>query len=336
MALVYSTNNTPATASGAMWLLRALLVSAGWTVPKDSDGSNYSNTGAQITGAGTGANGIDNNYAWYVIVMPGCSRSFMFQRSTNSYTWTVRYSPAAGFVGGSPNATTPPTATDSVLCFNAANLFGNTVNEDMRWSACAQNAAPYGFMAFGFQKTTLYPLHALGLDPISDPCAADADPYVVHCCGNLATSAYGSANSAWHASCFNYNYSSPYRQLHGMAYYYNAGVQALVCGGAYTPTLYGATPTLYYGAPNNTYDGLAHYLQANVDQKDDAYPVFVVASQEGVYNSAHMYRKGHLTLCRWVMQPSRSTGSRGSIGGTNDSIVVGHLWLPWDGSAVTV
>lgn len=111
-AVGYTYNLSHTSGAASMFRLKELLKYAGWTVLSSSDGLSYNSSGDQITHAGSGAGGMENNYAWFRITDPGAVREYLFQRQTNHYTWISQYSALDGFVGGSPDATTLPTAAD--------------------------------------------------------------------------------------------------------------------------------------------------------------------------------------------------------------------------------
>lgn len=108
-----STINLSTDGPGAIFRLKKLLKTVGWTVPMSSDGSTYNPSGDQITHSGSGAGGMNNLSAWFRIQDPGGQREYLFQRDTSAERLKWHYSTSAKFVGGSPNATTLPTATDT-------------------------------------------------------------------------------------------------------------------------------------------------------------------------------------------------------------------------------
>lgn len=116
-------NAVPATGALAIFSVKTLLKAAGWTVPRSSDGTTYNSSGDQITSGLSGANGMNNTSAWFVIQEPGGRRQYVFQRGASALIWTIRFSELAKFTGGTPNATTPATATDQAVVWNAATLF---------------------------------------------------------------------------------------------------------------------------------------------------------------------------------------------------------------------
>lgn len=107
-------HSTPATSCVAMHKLRTRLVAAGWTVTKDSDGTTYSSSGAQVTTGASGAGGFGNDRAWFVVQSPGGQQWCVQVVSVASVTYRVKVSPSAGFVT-SPGATTTPSASDELV-----------------------------------------------------------------------------------------------------------------------------------------------------------------------------------------------------------------------------
>lgn len=113
MALVHNVNVLVTTGAGTVFNLLTTLLAAGWTVPSSSDGTTYNSSGNQISSAGSGANGLDNNRAWFRVRDPGGRREYIFQRGLNSGAWRITFSELDQFVTGSPSATVVPSAADS-------------------------------------------------------------------------------------------------------------------------------------------------------------------------------------------------------------------------------
>lgn len=128
---ISSDHSTPATSCVAMHKLRTRLVAASWTVPKDSDATTYSSSGAQCTSGASGAGGFGNDRAWFVVQSPGGQQWCIQVVSAASATYRVKVSPSAGFVT-SPGATVTPSASDELVIHGAgtdasptgATLFG--------------------------------------------------------------------------------------------------------------------------------------------------------------------------------------------------------------------
>lgn len=173
---------TPATGDAAMRRLKTRLVAAGWTVAASGDGrSAYGASSDVITDvitADSGAGSLDASGAWMRLRMGGgATRELLFVRGGASTTWTVRYS-AAGFSGGSPSATTAPTATDQQALISAAQLL--PANGGYRWLVCAEDAAPYHLWAGAVPTGGGAARTLIGLWPMragSYP-SADTEPYV--------------------------------------------------------------------------------------------------------------------------------------------------------------
>lgn len=114
MAKFHDVNRATTTNGGSevTYRLKEVLKAAGWTVPRSSDGTTYNAAGDQITTPNTGAGGMNNNSAWFVIREPGGVREWCFQRGTANGQLRLKYSALDRFTGGSPAATVTPTATD--------------------------------------------------------------------------------------------------------------------------------------------------------------------------------------------------------------------------------
>jgi hypothetical protein len=192
--------------SEAIFKLKTVLKSAGWVVQKSSDGSTYNASADEITHAASGAGGMENNYAWFVIRDPGSSHEWCFQRGTANTTWRVKISSLDRFTGGSPDATTVSSATDEQLIYgsgtDASPTFGALFYTDnlYRFHVIAENTAVgsatpiYGFWAFstklaiGTPQTLIFqePM-ALGTFPElssgtrAAPVVGDPDPVIYGC-----------------------------------------------------------------------------------------------------------------------------------------------------------
>jgi len=124
MAYNFSVNQTPSTGSVAMFTFISALTTAGWSKVRDSDGTTYSPSGAQVTSGAAGGNGLANNNAWVVLQAPvvgSNTRSICIQRGTTNIAWRVKYSANSQFVGGSPSAAQVPSATDEAIMMGAGS-----------------------------------------------------------------------------------------------------------------------------------------------------------------------------------------------------------------------
>lgn len=108
---VNSANNS--TGVVVMFRLLTLLLANGWTVLSSGTGSAgagsgvYDAAGNAITSSAL----LGNTKAWFVMKCPN-GRQFCVQNVSAGSNFRVKYSVAAGFVGGAPSASQVPSATD--------------------------------------------------------------------------------------------------------------------------------------------------------------------------------------------------------------------------------
>ena len=178
----------------AVFTLKEHLKLAGWTVPISSDGLTYNPSGDQITTYGGGANGLDNDNAWFVIRAPDNLHEWMFKRGVflqdpipagNSQYRFIAVSKTAGFVAGATPATDTPTAPDigwvATDTFYNFNIGGSA--RDMRWNICAETTAPYRFWAGPMDGSNgnYGTAQIIAMDTINASTIAgqiDPDPYI--------------------------------------------------------------------------------------------------------------------------------------------------------------
>lgn len=130
-------NQACATFALALAVLRTALLAAGWTQEGSGDGSTFSNAGAgPVTGGGSGVAGLDGTGRWMRFRDPSGIREIILFRGGSATTWSLVYSFAARFTGGSPAAAQRPTATDEVAIFTnqilslSATSYAHAVVED--------------------------------------------------------------------------------------------------------------------------------------------------------------------------------------------------------------
>jgi len=200
MAYQYSQNILIGSGTEAMFRIKEFLKSIGWIHQASGDGGSLVSTTAgnandKITGyATTGAGNWGLGSGWIRLRMPTGNREILMTRSTDT-AWLISYSYNAGFTGGSPSATVPPTASDQQGINNtlpntmsAVTIF--SVPERQRLNIIADNAAPYGVLAFGFHgsySTNASPVFSLVIDPVTNTAAEDVDPYVFYNSVDLGT-----------------------------------------------------------------------------------------------------------------------------------------------------
>jgi hypothetical protein len=201
----YSSVNTITNGSEAIFELKAVLKLAGWVVQRSSDGLTYNASGDQISHASTGAGGMENNFAWFVIRDPGDSHEWCFQRGTTNLVWRVKISPLDRFTGGSPDATTVSSATDEQVIHGGGTdgspTFAQLIHTDStyKFHIIAQSTAVgtvvpvYGFWAFTTNNGTGDIYSMICQDPLdpdtvvelqgtrANPTEGDPDPVVYYC-----------------------------------------------------------------------------------------------------------------------------------------------------------
>lgn len=325
MAFVFS-KTTPATGAAAMFDFKEQLKVAGWTVTRSSDGTTYNAAGDQITLATSGAGGMANNSAWFVIQSPvgAGGQQFAIQRGTTNLVWKIKRSRTAGFTGGSPSATQMPSATDEFTILgggtDASPTFTGMFSVDggiYRWNVGADNASPYGFWAASFPNgggATPVTVTSMICDPLTSNEVTDADPnWLVFSTTLTAALTFQQLGSESGSSITYRNTSqiisaapgSSYAEFTGLNYCYYAGQSLIV---------------IPFAEATNPITG-----------NDEAFPI-IVARRAAVATPGY---KGITTLLRWI-GTARSTGDTLTISTTRDRIIINHVSLPWDGSVPTV
>ena len=315
MTMQWSVNNTPATCAVAVYTLKTLLKAAGWTVPKSSDGTNYNASGDEITSGGSGLHGMDNNKAWFVIQMPGCSRSFCLQRQTTtgantSNKWRIKYSKSAGFVGGTPSNVQVPSAADEEVLLGTgtdgspgfSDFFQQSTDGTIRFNALANDAAPYDFLTWDWTVTTGVVGHAFGIEAALDTDASDTDPYFIHLMAST---------SSWNKPVFENTNTG---QLNGWLTTFCSALTSTSFAGSCTPAY------VNWGAINvNIFSG-----------KDELLPLII-------YRNAVSY-KGIMSITKGIGTAARVAGDLFTVVSTGDYVCVSPaIALPWpSGTTPTV
>lgn len=170
----------------SIFILKRLLKQAGWTVLSSSDGITYNSIGDQITHSGTGANGMNNNYAWFRIEDPASLREYVIQRYTNHYQWKWHYSASDGFTGGAPDFDTIPTANDMKGIAENDTAFRNIFPPSGPWRIhfAAENAAHNGVYSWWYSSTGPSSYTGTGLCDAIDLNTSDSgdnDPCAHYC-----------------------------------------------------------------------------------------------------------------------------------------------------------
>lgn len=302
----FTTNQTPTTTGNGMWTFITTLVTAGWLVKADSDGTTYNSSGGQVTGGGTGAHGLGNNLAWIRIQAPDAAHEFTFQNlvTAGDGNWRVKYSASAHFTGGSPGAGQTPTSTDQIILNGTASesspvstskMFNGTTGSN-RWNMAADSSSPYGAWLVTFPNGGGNPNGGFLFDAMKSGSyqSGDTDPYIA-CSRNSTSTMFGGASSDM---------------------YIAMGIN----GTNYTP----ATTTYLFppGTPavtswsSNPYTG-----------KYDLFPVF--------YYQASVTYKGTSNYLNWFTG-SKTTPTPLDASTLNDTMLFGSMVFPWNGTTITI
>jgi hypothetical protein len=194
-----SVNMILTTGASAMFKFKSLLLANGGVIRASSDGTANFGTADYISQAGSGANGLNNNYAYFVITLGAVD--FAFQRGTDGRNWRGKISipgfqvSTAGYVAGT--LTAMPIVTDQQhLCGTDGPTFQSGLwaadGTAFRVSMGIDNASPHHFWVIN-QTTRLV------FDSLSGASGSDLWPYVVAFDGygtvwatsNLGTTTYG-------------------------------------------------------------------------------------------------------------------------------------------------
>lgn len=350
MANIFVTNQFPSSSAGVLAMLADMLMTAGWTYQGSGDGlSGYSAAGNVFTGTGTGALGWNNANAWARLQDPLGVKEYVFQNVTqNGVGVRIKFSKTAKFTGGSPSATTAPTATDQI------HVAGNSGSASSRWVSyglnsngaarnavvfhgMAQDTAPYGFWVIGVDYGTNIPKTAFIVDPVRG-VGADPDPYVYLFSGpgvnatTYALTQYTSANF-WNPDVEGSTFMSSTTGVTASANEMPLGVMSSLA------VLYPLAASGYHNGAVGTSWKLQQGMTGNMnpfDGKYDSYPVVYtrpIGPQMGSATAASVSIpypgvKGWSTFCHWTLTPRvpMSTANNKSL------ICVGPIWLPWNGS----
>ncbi len=191
MAKVSSVNVDCATNGGAaaVWNLVNLLISNGWTKFADSDGTTYSSSGTQVTGPGSGANGLNNASAWVALRDPsGASgRKYLFQRGSADSNWWIRYvrSATLNTAGNSTTLPTNPSVANDLQSIHGTSSSGTLLFDaggNYYAHAVYETTAAFGVYQFWMAASVKVTgnaaggMLAMGLDTATVSGGLDQDP----------------------------------------------------------------------------------------------------------------------------------------------------------------
>ncbi len=320
MAYTFSTANTPGTGAIAMYLLKTTLVTAGWLVMADSDGSTYNAAGGQVTTGVTGAGGLGNSNAWIRLQSPTVgsnTREITIQRGSTDLLWRIKYSANANFTGGTPGMSQTASSTDEVYMSGGGTDASPTftslfpTNNTYRWHICAGGAAEfYSFYAYSLTSTTTSIQNNIALDVMAAGTypTQDIDPAVM-LCFNSGSVPVNSITS---------NVTGPAQARAWLGPVSVAGSSLL-------------TNNVNVGLDRFAGNlGVSSFAVNPFSSKDTLWtPIYFAANT----NSARgpLGAKGASTLFK-LGSMARTNLDTITTAGAQDHIYLGGLWLPWDGT----
>ncbi len=184
----YALNQSPATGAEAIWIFAQTATTplpatdtARWKFGPTGGGTGgvYSVCGSVFTAAAQ----LANPYAWFVLQGPGYVtspapagglqyyRQLCFQRGASNASWRFKYSPRAGFSGGTPSPTVTPSATDEQILLgggtDAAPTFGTLLPADGTYRMQVNvYEDSYGFYLATYPLGNATPNACLMMDPL--------------------------------------------------------------------------------------------------------------------------------------------------------------------------
>lgn len=321
MSMNFVTNYS-GTGSQCMYQLLALLVAAGWTVPRSSDGTTYNPSGNQITSGNTGAGGLANTNAWFCIKMPTAGstpREWCFQRTTGNTLWRIKYSTASGgFNAGSPSATRVPAASAEAIMWGSGTDVSPTgiaffSTDNSYWfQGGADNAAPYGCWFASYSNSGRAMQSALMVDPVTG-ITGDTDPYVYYVLGNTTTFGVSNQNGAT-STDMNNSSTPPFKAW----FFLGLTGESFASLNAWTYGVVAGTTNYTVAMPGGlNLDGWTSL--------DDNAPV---PYGRPLTLGAPVGFKGISTLMQYVGPGRNTADTQGSL----SRIVLKNVSLPWDGA----
>lgn len=305
--------DAPATGAIAIWTVIQMWIAAGATKLADSDGTTYSATGEQVTGGGSGANGLGNTSAWVRIQFPG-GREVTIQRGTNNTAWRIKYSAQSHFTGGSPGAAQTPTAADEALRFgggsDAAPTYGTWLATDNSYKLFGGAGGAADGWWFGTALISNGASSAGGyMDPLSSSTASDDDPCILTIVNSGSTFVKASLAS-------------------------NAAT--LTGSGVYAWLKYGLAGSGYVAMPaliiaDATGDMWPNAAGTNPHTTKDALELIQYGRRSSL--TAPTGPKGTSKFVAWNAS-TRSATETYSIDSTRDRITFGDVNFPWNGAVV--
>ena len=312
MAFTQFINGTqPLTGAAAIWSVVQMWVAAGATVRADSDGTTYNASGGQVTGGGSGTNGLGNTSAWVRVRFPD-NREVTIQRGSSNTAWRWKYSKAAFFTGGSPGAARTPSATDEALRYgggtDASPTYSTLFTSDNTYQLYGGCDAVAGWW-FATKVIVGSAVNAgAWMDVLGSAVTGDTDPSVIYIA----------------------NVTNPF-------------VVASISDGAATITGSGAFAWLNFGGGSASYvatpaltvndaSGVVWPLNAgtNPNTSKDQLRLVEYGRKAGAGTTG---AKGVSSFVAWL-SAARSAGETFTVSTARDRIAFGVVSFPWNGTVV--
>lgn len=293
-------NSTQADRSyGFYYLWKNLLLLAGWTVSRSSDGVSQYGAADYIDSPSD----LNHQYSWLVMRSPDGAREHMVRWYTTNATYTNwYYSRSASFIGG--DLSSYPSATDIARCTD--NQVINNGTDSHRFIGAAETTSPYGWWAYAFDSAVNMSNGEGGMAEV--PLTAsiqpgEVDPYVFF----SSTGGFGTGMQEEYTSSGG-DHAAGWCPGPAPAWGYTMPALAFRTGGGLL-------------IPSN--------VPADVNSKDLSFPI-MFGRQSGLPTPNGF--KGTTTWAQW-------NGVSRSVGATFNSLTrisVGNMNMPWDGSTIPI
>lgn len=310
MTMLFGAPRTNLNPTQAVYAFLQTALAAGCTVTSSGDGlALFSAVGNILTSAGTGAGGLGNTRAYFVLDIGG--EQWCWQRSSDSY-WTLCVSRTATMTGGVPSATVRPTAPDEIFIAgggSAATPLAQTIFSS--WECYSfwgiDDTAPRRFYLGRYFVSGLSFRNLIFRDVVTVSEPSDADPYVRG----------QTSDSTLSASSFAPTLGTPTSNIYFQAYVPSATPTTSVCVPMGTEVYIGSWGSSLPGdATNSTISG-ADILMA---------PYYFRANSTGT-----PILKGWSTLFL-IPGPLRSNATTYQVTTPRDRIVMAGISLPYGGN----
>ena len=303
----------PATGADAVFEMKEIMVTAGWTVMYSGTGLSGTHGASDLITSGSVLNATD---AWFRIRHPDGARELIIQRIISSTSWRIKFSLAAGFTGapsggGSIDEDHPASATDEEI-LKGGGTDAVATGESMfstdgsyRWKVGVDDTSPYNMYAFALPTGGGSVTSSWIIETLDQLQATDADGTYIFLLwddpvfGNLWLDTV--SNGSGH--CFVPSATPTVWTPYGAFVYYSDSVRVV-------PTNIGTNA---------------------ISGEDELFPV-PFGRKAGVANSGY---KGVSAQIKWA-GTARSSGDTLTVSTTRDRIIFGDISVPWDGTVPVV